>query len=181
MKKILNFTQEQIDQAIIALKRRKYNAFLKEGFPDTAISIIIYTLKEYEEDNIDKIIVPILGNEVYTECWDYGVYYIAVGYLDIIPGDSFLNPIVVKTSLDFPNSNIENVLKVWKDLTNTKEDIGPCFFLDSIILKYQGKYYKIYPLDTYQSAARREYWPTIKELLVTLGCSNIIYQEGNID
>lgn len=181
MQKVLNFSQKQIDDALNSLKKHCYEAKVKENFPDTNISIVVYTDKEFDGENIDKIVQPILGTEIWAECWDYGVYYISVGYFDTFPGESAFDPIDVRIPGDYPHPGIAHILEVWKDFTEQEADNGTCYFPDSITLNYQGKYYRIHPLDGYQSAVRRQYWSSVREMLTTLGCSNIEYHAGSID
>lgn len=98
-----------------------------------------------------------------------------------LPGENPEHPIDVYGTIDFPSLQIYKIFTLWKDLTESHPDGGCCYFPDSILLKYEEKYYKIFPLDNHQGSLRRRYWYLIKPILEETGCTDITYNEGNLD
>ena len=181
MEKILYYSQEKINNAINALTKAGYTPKIKEFYHGNHIAIVVYTDKKDCTQEIEAIVSPVLEEEAYTELWEYHENYFCIGTYESLPGENPEHPIDVYDTIDFPSLQIYKIFTLWKDLTESHPDGGCCYFPDSILLKYEEKYYKIFPLDNHQGSLRRRYWYLIKPILEEIGCTDITYNEGNLD
>lgn len=179
MKKELWYTEEKINEAIKALSQKGYKPILKERFYGTDIVIYIETYDDL--DILDNIINPILDGQICFNWWDYGEAILHIGCYVSNNGEIPENPIVVRSFDEYPNIILKEVFTLWQRLTESVPDGGSCYFPDSITLKYNDKYYKLYATDSYQGAARRQFWCYIQPVLKVLGCTEITYNVGSID
>lgn len=179
MKKELWYSEEKINEVMKALSKKGYKPILKEPFDGS--NIVVYVETYDDLDILDNIIDPILDGQSYFDWWDYGEAILYIGcYISNI-GEIPENPIIVRTSDDFPNDALKEIFVLWKRLTEQVPDGGCCYFPDSVTLKYNDKYYKLYPMDYYQGAARRQFWHYIQPIIEVLGCTEITYNAGSID
>ena len=139
MKKELWYSEEKINEVIKALSKTGYKPILKELFHGTDIVIYVET---YDDLYIlDTIIDPILDGQSYFDWWDDGEAILHVGCYVSNIGEIPDNPIIVRTSDDFPNDVLKEIFVLWKRLTESVPDGGSCYFPDSVTLKYNYKYY----------------------------------------
>jgi len=179
MKKELWYTEEKINEVIKTLSQKGYKPILKELFHGTDIVIYVETYDDL--DILDNIIKPLLHDSGYFSLWDYGEAVLYVGCYNSDMGEIPENPIIVTSSNKYPNNVLKEIFVLWQRLTESVPDGGSCYFPDSITLKYNDKYYKLYATDSYQGVARRQFWCYIQPVLKALGCTEITYNAGNID
>lgn len=183
------YSKQQIDKAIKRINRfRRCKVYLSEHFGGGLSTVIeVCGLNDDDEEDskrimkINKILSEELGKEAHLECANWMCHVCYIGKDDDPEKGRKYNPILLdgKNLADYPDPLIYKIQQVWKKLTEKLGEQGSWTFEESMNFVYDGKYYKMKPLDShFQSLSREIYRPIIEELLEAAGCTDIWFDNS---
>lgn len=85
-------------------------------------------------------------------------------------------------TIDCDVPGIVNIWSTWYDMAKEVGDVGACTLGEYAEFKYNGVKYRMCPATPYQGdQSWIQPWPTIKDMLINAGCTDVYLNYGHLD
>lgn len=186
------YNQEQIKKAVNRIKKfTTVRVQITDHFAGGKNSVIeICGIDDYSKagaakiDKINQILAEELGEDAYLECYDYCDHVCYIGVDESAEKGSKYDPIILNgRDMDaYPNPHIWAIQNAWKIMTEKCDDEGTCVLGEHFEFSLGKKYYRLEPLDMFQSGvAREKYVEAVRQALKVEGCEDIRFDYGMMD